>query len=520
MEPQPESRVFEQLLGDRRWRLSNLYFIKDPKGEKVLFKPNDSQLDFSYRLHELNLILKARQLGFTTFIDIFILDCCLFNSNVGAGIIAHSLSDAKAIFEDKIKYAYDNLPYEIKAAQAAKSDTAQELRFGNGSFIRVGTSHRSGTLQLLHVTEYGKISVRFPEKALEIKTGAFNTVHAGQVIFVESTAEGQEGEFYQMSEAAIAKQRRGEALTVMDFKFHFYPWWSEKTYRLNPEGVVITPEMEAYFEKIAAPDSDTGRDAINLDDWQKAWYVKKAETMGEHMKREFPSYPEEAFEQSAEGAYYGKQLARADLEGRITFVPHEPQLPVETWWDLGTAKGAADTMAVWFSQTVNREIRFIDYYGASGEGFPHFAKVLKEKPYVYKAHNMPHDIVVLELNGQTRMQTAIDLGIKPVLQVPKMELMDGIEAVRTLFPRCWFDKVKCAEGLRALRSYKKEWDDARGAYKNKPDHNWASHPADAFRSFGQGFMDDVDGATLQQNSITERITDSFQQQDNDFSLFG
>ena len=113
-------------------------------------------------MHECSLILKARQLGFTTFIQLFMLDACLFNSNIRAGTIAHRLDDARVIFRDKVKFPYDNLPDMLKAARPIIRDSADELVFANNSSIRVSTSMRSGTLQYLHISEYGQLCAAFP----------------------------------------------------------------------------------------------------------------------------------------------------------------------------------------------------------------------------------------------------------------------------------------------------------------------------------------------------------------------
>src|SRR5262249_52774175 len=158
------------------------------------------------------------------FIQIFMLDACLFNSNIRAGTIAHRLEDAKVIFRDKIKFPYDNLPEGLKALRPIVRDAADELLFSNNSSIRVGVSMRSGTLQYLHISEYGVVCARFPEKAREIRTGALNTVQAGQVVFLESTAEGKEGHYYELCESAQSKQRVKTPLTPLDFKFFFFPW--------------------------------------------------------------------------------------------------------------------------------------------------------------------------------------------------------------------------------------------------------------------------------------------------------
>jgi hypothetical protein len=272
-----DSRALASQLSDWRWRLNNLYFITDKEGRRVRFELNWAQEALFGEMHYLNAILKARQLGFTTFIQIFMLDACLFNSNVRAGTIAHRLDDAKTIFRDKVKYPYDNLPEGIRNIRRKLSDSADELVLSNNSSLRVGTSLRSGTLNYLHVSEYGKLCAQFPDKAREVRTGALNTVQAGQVAFIESTAEGQEGHFFELCETAQAKQRMCTALTPLDFKFHFFPWWKCPDYQLDPAGVVIPEPMARYFDKLR----DTG--GIELNDRQRAWYVKKAETQAADM---------------------------------------------------------------------------------------------------------------------------------------------------------------------------------------------------------------------------------------------
>lgn len=457
---------------DQRWRLSNLYWITDKEGRRQKFEPNWAQLGLLDDLHFLNLILKARQLGFTTFIELYMLDACVFFPDTRAGVIAHTKDDAEAIFRDKIKFAYDNLPGQIKGANPIRRDNTTTLELSNNSLIRVGTSLRSGTLQYLHISEFGKICARFPDKAREIVTGALNTIEQGQMAFIESTAEGQEGRFYDLCAEAQSKARIGAKLTALDWKFHFYPWWREPNYTVEPEGVMISPSMDKYFRLLEAQ-------GIKLTAGQRAWYVKKAEIQREDMKREYPSTAKEAFEASVEGAYYGEQIARAETDGRVGRVPWEPRVDVETWWDLGMD----DDMSIWFVQRVAQEVRVIDYYANSGEGLLHYAKELRAKPYNYGRHVGPHDIQVRELGtGKSRLETAEEMGLRPFEVAPKLEVQDGIEAVRNLLPRCWFDAEKCADGLRALKNYRKDWDENRGVWLPRPRHDWASHGADAFRT--------------------------------------
>ena len=443
------------------------------------FRMNWAQEQLFSDLHYLSLILKARQLGFTTFIQLIMLDACVFNSNVRAATVAHTQPVAQSIFADKVKFPYDELPDELRAAVPAQIDSANELSFANNSSLRVATALRSGTYQYLHISEHGKLCAQYPDKAKEVRTGALNTVDAGQMVFIESTAEGHEGDFYDFCQKAQARARLDAPLTALDFKFFFFPWWQEPTYRIEPEGVVITAEYEEYFDKL---DEDEG---IELDAAQKAWYVKKADIQQEDMKREYPSTPKEAFEASVEGAYYGRQMAKAEREKRITAVPYEEGLPVHTYWDLGMD----DETVIWFVQFAGPRIQIIDYYANSGEGMAHYIGVLRAKPYVYGEHWAPHDIKVRELGpGLTRREQARKLGVKFRI-IPKASVQDGINAVRAIFAKCWFDEVRAATGVGHLKAYRKEWDEKAGCWKDKPRHGPESHAADGFRGLAISYKE-------------------------------
>jgi len=182
------------------------------------------------------------------------------------------------------------------------------------------------------------------------------------------------------------------------------------------------------------------------------------------------------------GAYYAKLLDVAEVDGRIGRVPWEPQLPVDTFWDLGVH----DATAIWFVQQVNREVRIIDYYEATGVGLPYYVKMLREKPYVFGTHNAPFDIAVTELgSGVSRLETARSLGLN-FETVPKLSIEDGIEAGRNLIPRCWFDENKCWNGLQALRHYHSEWNQAKKILSRQPVKDWSNHAADSWRYIAIG----------------------------------
>jgi hypothetical protein len=335
---------------------------------------------------------------------------------------------------------------------------------------------RSGTLQYLHVSEYGQLCAKFPDKAREVRTGALNTVQAGQVVFIESTAEGQEGHFFELCEQAQANARMGRKLTPLDFKFHFFPWWKADDYKLDARGVVIEDAFARYFDKLR----DT--EGIEVTPRQKAWYVKKAGTQLADMKREYPSTPEEAFEASLEGAYYADQLAAAELQQRIGVLPAEPGVPVETAWDIGIG----DYTAIWCFQRLPDRIRLVHYVEASGEGLPFYVSELSRLRALHHWElgdtYWPHDGKVREWgSGQSRTEQFQALTRTYPRIVTRLAVDDGINAVRSILPHCEFDQAGCSEGLKALRAYRKEWDEERGCWRDKPRHDWASHGADAFR---------------------------------------
>lgn len=483
-------------LGDRMWRLDNLYTVKNEAGEVVPFRMNDEQREFVENAHGFNIILKARQLGFTTLVAVLMLDACLFNSNTACGIIADTRENAAKIFVEKIKDVYERLPDWLKKKRPPKTDRANELKFSNGSVIWTGTSHRGGTLQWLHISEYGKICAKWPHKAKEIRTGALNTVHAGQTIIVESTAEGQSGHFYELTQRARAKQELGSALTPLDFKLHFFPWWRRVTYSIDPAGVVIGEQLSKYFEDLEV------KQGIRLTEGQKAWYAKKYEDQDDEMAREYPSTPDEPFFTAIEGAYYTKQLAKAREDRRICRVPYETALPVITMWDLGRD----DYMACWFMQVFGRELRFIRYKEWHDCSLPECIQDIQGLGYTWGKMAMPHDIEVTELMQTEKRKTYLEgLGFEVVVASGAPGVIDeGISLVRMLFSRMYFDEENCADGLKRLTAYRKQWDHVRGVWLPRPYHGVESNGADAMRT-GALVIDELAPGATSGKSYFDRL---------------
>ncbi|WP_374257629.1 terminase [Aquabacterium sp.] len=482
-------------LADPEWRLFSgcLYkiIIKGEEGQDATvlpFKPNRAQRRFIKRLWHRNLILKARQLGFTTLIAILWLDHALWNANQRCGIIAQDREAAEAIFRDKVKFAYENLPEQIRERFPLARDSATELLFAhNNSSIRVATSMRSGTIHRLHISEFGKICAKFPDKAKEVVTGSIPAVPLSGVLVIESTAEGRDGAFFAMTQASQALHQQKKALTQRDYRFHFYPWWEAPEYRMDPDGVVITDKDAEHFDKIEAAMGTT------LDDEQRAWYVatRQADFAGDPQKmwQEYPSTPDEAFQVSTEGTYYAVQLAQARKEGRITQVPYTPGVPVDTFWDIGLN----DENCIWFHQKVGLRHAFIGYYANSGEPPAHYVAEMQRRGWVYGRHYLPHDGNTrrIQANGtKTYAELLTDLGLSNVEVVERIQsVTTGIQMVRNVFSNCWFDEKGCAEGLVGLQNYRKEWNSRLGVWSDYPRHDAASNPADAFRQFAQGYQE-------------------------------
>jgi len=184
------------------------------------------------------------------------------------------------------------------------------------------------------------------------------------------------------------------------------------------------------------------------------------------------------------GAYYAIEMRDAKSSSRIGFVPYEPSLGVITSWDLGIG----DSTSIWFIQVAGAEIRVIDYYEQNGVGLDHYARVLAEKGYVYSEHILPHDVQVKELgSGKSRIETLDNLGIRPITIAPRLNVDDGIQAVRSILPRCWFDAEKAERGIDCLRQYHREYNEDNKSWNGRPKHDWASHGADAFRYFAIGY---------------------------------
>ena len=488
-------------LADPMWRLCSgqLYWImiKSDTGEgsRVPFIPKPAQRRLIKRLWHRNIILKARQLGFTTLIAIMWLDHALFNPDQRCGIVAQDKDKAQEIFRDKVRFAYDNLPEALKAGMPLKRDSASELHFAhNNSAIKVSTSVRGGTYHRMHVSEFGKIGAKYPDKAIEVITGSLPAVPLDGIAIIESTAEGQSGEFFEMTKKSREIDQLKRPLNQREYRFHFYPWWKEALYKMHPEYITITAKDHEYFDKVE------GIMRCQLTIFQRAWYcaTRDADFRGdpEKMWSEYPSTPDEAFQVSTEGTYYAVQLARARQQGRIGgHVPLVSSVPVNTFWDIGNRDGTG----IWCHQKVGLEHRFLRYFEGWGEPYSYFIKLLQDTGYVFGEHYLPHDA---EHERQMGTRIASPLTMLEELQpgwrwrvVDRVDnVLHGINTLREKFDQAWFDEEGCKDGIQHIAMYRKEFNTRTNTWSDRPRHDEHSEAADSLRQWAQGWQEYAVGA--------------------------
>ena len=466
-------------LKNKDWRINNLYKIRNKEGQLIKFVPNRAQKHFAENKWFRNLILKSRQLGFTTYEAIDSLDDTLFTPNKDTLLVAHNLEAGESIFTKKIVFAWEKLPPELRNLYSVDNKTSKTLKFDFGknkgfSSVAVDTSGRSGTYQRLHVTELAEISKKYPKKVPDIIEGTIPAIPSTGRVDIESTSQGASGEFFDMFMEAY---ERGEPTIAQEYKAHFYNWTWDDAEMLAIEKPLEFSEMQQgdKFSEYAKKH--------NLTKLQITYYYHKWLSLNKKwnaLKREYPTTPEEAFEAIAEGTFYGETIGMMEQNGQIGVWPWDRALKTHTVWDLGVGKN----MKVGFFQRdqLTNKVRMIDHEEGEGSwGIPEMAAKVLNKPYVYGKHFGPHDLETTDIGtGKTRIETARGVGLSFTL-VPDFSLEDGINAVSPWLDHLLVNKDTCRKWIKSMKAYGREWDEKRGMYKDEPLHDWASHDADLSR---------------------------------------
>ena len=404
------------------------------------YTPRPLQDVLHQALKRFNVLVMHRRFGKTVFSINETIDkairCTIKNPQYA--YIAPTYGQAKRVAWDILKDAVRKIPGCTINEAELRVDIARPDRQDRIRFMLLGAENpgsiRGIYLDGVIMDEMGEMD---PVVWTQVVRPALSD-RLGWAIFI-GTPKGQNG-FYDLYKQAQAN-----------------PDWYHKMYKASETNIIPIGELEAA-RAIMSPE-------------------------------EYDQEYECSFSAALVGAYYGKYLTDLEKNGRITSVPHDPAVLVHTFWDLGVD----DTTVIWFGQRVGKQWQFIDYVEMSGEGLDYYVKELTKdhrEKYNYGTHYLPHDAEARELGtGKTRVETFRTLGIKSIEVVPRQGIEDGINAVRMLLPKCWFDAHKCHRGVEALKSYERKWDSKNKIYQQKPLHNWASHGADAFRTAAMGLDD-------------------------------
>lgn len=405
------------------------------------YRPRQLQDVLHRNVKRFNVIVCHRRFGKTHFSLNEMVDRALTNElkNPQYAYIAPTYGQAKRVAWDLLKDYLKTIPGVVFNESDLRAEIPRPHKGDKIKFLLLGAEN-PGSIRGIHLD--GAILDEYAEMDPSVWSQVIRpalTDRLGWAIFI-GTPKGQ-NHFYDIFQAAKAEESLGNAQ------------WFTAVYKASETGIIPLSELEQAQRLMA--------------------------------DNEYAQEFECSFSAALVGAYYGKEMEKADEEGRITDVPYDPALPTYTFWDLGVD----DSTAIWIGQPVGRrEMHWIDYIENSGTGLDWYVKELSDRGYAYEKHYLPHDAAARELGtGKTReeMLRTKGLGARTEI-VPRQKIEDGIEASRNLIKRSWFDLEKTKRGVDALKNYERKWDSKNKIYQKTPLHNWASHGSDAFRTGAMG----------------------------------
>jgi len=476
--PVDQHELLTRYLPSKLWRMNNCYKIVDKLGNKITFRMNMAQhrVYAASLRHPRLIILKSRQQGISTFWLVAFFDDAITRHNYSIGLMAQGQDEAATLLE-RTKILWDELDVNLKTYLGVytTSDNTKEFALNNGSKIFVRTSFRSTTLQRLHISEMGKIANKFPEKAKETKTGTLQAIAPGNIVAIESTAEGDN---LFKTDYDNASQIPFEELTGRDFLAVFLSWVEDPDC-VEPRYQEPNAKQLKYFadiEKLLG---------ITLTQEQRNFWITKYRELGDSIYQEYPTTPEEAFLATKTGTYYAhlfiEFIRKFKREMDTTVTPlFDKNLDVQLAVDLGMN----DTNVIVAFQEYMDEIRIIDEIYDNGQQISYYTDIIKKRPWFDNLTHLilPHDAEVKELtSGKTRVEVfQEELKGVDITVLPRLGLLDGIEAVRNAIKMMWIAKT-CSYITKCLLGYRKEWDEKLEKFRDKPLHDEHSNGADAVR---------------------------------------
>jgi hypothetical protein len=427
------------------------------------YVPRPFQSNLHKKLKRFNVLVCHRRFGKTVFAVNHTIDRALRNplKNPQYAYIAPTYGQAKRIVWDMVKEYTQNLPGVTTHEQDLRLEIQRPDRGDKVRIMLLGAEN-PGSIKGIYLD--GVILDEFAECVPSIWGEAVRPTLSdrdGWAIFI-GTPKGQ-NHFWDVHQKALKLGPEND--------------WFTQIYRASETGVIRKSELEAA--------------AMEME------------------PEEYEQEYECSFSAALVGSYYGKILEELEEKDRITDVPYDAALPVNTYWDLGIG----DTTAIWFGQRLRDEYRWIDYVEQSGEGLEFYVKELQKRGYVWGEHIFPHDAAARELgSGKSRIEMLRSLGVQGRV-LEKHKLDDGIHAARQLLRKSWFDRIKCERGLAALRNYTRKFDSKNKLWSTKPLHNWASNGADSFRYAAMGSSND--GLSGRRDRSRQNQVD-----DLDYNIFG
>jgi hypothetical protein len=458
---------------DPCWRLGNFYSIRTRDGSIIKFRPRPQQqqiIDLIYRQGcQRIIILKARQIGFSTCLGVVCADRLCFGIGQQISLIDQTLEDARQKLRDIVVVAYESLDPALKRELPIIRSNTGELAV---KFVRheesrtntmfAGTHARGGANSFLWVSEWGVIQATDLARSEEILTGALPSVGDG-VCVVETTWKG--GRVWSLVKSALEtpEDQKGP----LDWHVVFFPWQDEPAY-CDALPRPLSEETRRYF---------ADKPGIALG--HQSWYQRKRAEQGMFMLREYPTTIEECFQSPVDGAIYAETVDKLRAEGAICPWKLDHSALTHTCWDLGSPLNTC----IWYLQLGPMgEIRVIDVdMDLDLTPVERVARMLA-KGYLYGSHFLPHDSMQTQKSGRTFLNELKDAGLANCKAVPRTsDIWIGINRLKQMLPRFSFRLPQCERGLEALCNYHTIRETPTGIARDEPVHDWSSHAADSLR---------------------------------------
>lgn len=545
-QPGSDADYFNNYFPSKLFRLcSGLYVIENKSGNKMPFEMNYAQhIVYAASLrHSRIIVLKSRQQGISTLWLLSYIDDGITNDSFAIGLMSQGKKESQTLLS-RTTVALEGLPGAVVKLLGISviKNNSEAISFSNGSIMYIQTSFRSGTLQRLHISEMGKISAKYPEKARETKSGSLQAIAPGNTVVVESTAEGRKNEFYKMwHEAADYVGAR----TGMDFYPVFLSWVDDPDCNIDIAQKADAEAIEYFVKCEHNVNMMRGTTTFKLSDKQKWWWIAKKRELPEDIFQEYPATPDEAFAAVRDGAYYAvsytnlvkdkqeihllspdeiaaenklttksrsytimcRKLKLVSLEPEwyeLTHLLYDKHLPVYASCDLGkNDMWVTIYFQVHSDLNGKREWRVIGCYGkekAYGLGIQHYVDEAKSRPYRIARWYLPHDANVEDLSAdKSRADIFRALGCKVKVLRVTSSVNNDISICRANMPMLWIDTDEAELIVDMMYNYSKEWDSKGGCWKDRPLHDLWSNPADGFRYMVLGYNGGV-GATITQGA--------------------